>query len=109
MTNSFAEFAKARMFFVIGSNMTEAHPVAATFVKNAVRKGAKLYRGRSPPHRPCRVRATVHLHIKVGSDIALLNGLMHVLITEDLYDKEYVEFVLHGLRGAEAKGPGVPA
>ena len=42
MTNSFAEFAKAKMFLVIGSNMTEAHPVAATFLKNAVLKGAQL-------------------------------------------------------------------
>ncbi len=42
MTNSFREFAKAKMFLVIGSNMTEAHPVAATFVKNAVQNGAKL-------------------------------------------------------------------
>ena len=42
MTNSFADFAKAKMFFVIGSNMTEAHPVAATFLKNAVLNGAHL-------------------------------------------------------------------
>ena len=42
MTNSFGEFEKAKMFLVIGSNMTEAHPVAATFLKNAVLKGAKL-------------------------------------------------------------------
>mgnify|MGYP000385056635 CR=1 FL=1 len=40
MTNSFAEFAEAGLFFVIGSNMTEAHPVAATWVKQAVRNGA---------------------------------------------------------------------
>jgi predicted molibdopterin-dependent oxidoreductase YjgC len=42
MTNSFNEIARAKMFLVIGSNMTEAHPVAATFVKNAVLKGAEL-------------------------------------------------------------------
>ena len=42
MTNSFGEFAKAKMFLVIGSNMTEAHPVAATFLKNAVQNGAQL-------------------------------------------------------------------
>ena len=42
MTNSFEEFSKAKMFLVIGSNMTEAHPVASTFLKNAVQKGAKL-------------------------------------------------------------------
>jgi len=42
MTNSFSEFARAKMIMVIGSNMVEAHPVAATFVKNAVLKGAQL-------------------------------------------------------------------
>ena len=89
MTNSFADFANAKMFFVIGSNMTEAHPVAATFVKNAVRKGAELYVV-DPRRTALAEKATVHLPFKVGSDIALLNGLMHVLITEDIYDKEYV-------------------
>jgi formate dehydrogenase major subunit len=89
MTNSFGEFANAKMFFVIGSNMTEAHPVAATFVKNAVRKGAALYLA-DPRRTALAERAKVHLQLKVGSDIALLNGLMNVLITEGLYDKEYV-------------------
>ena len=81
MTNSFADFAKAKMFFVIGSNMTEAHPVAATFLKNAVRNGASLIV--SDPRRTKLAEfADVHVPIKVGSDVAYLNGLMHVLITE---------------------------
>lgn len=42
MNNSFKDFAKAKMIIVIGRNMTEAHPVAATFVKNAVDDGAEL-------------------------------------------------------------------
>jgi formate dehydrogenase major subunit len=89
MTNSFADFEKAKMFLVIGSNMTEAHPVAASFVKRAVRKGAELYVV-DPRSTDLAKRATRHLPIKVGSDIAFLNGLMHVLVTEDLYDKDYV-------------------
>ena len=44
-----------------------------------------------PRRTDLATRATVHLPIRVGSDIALLNGLMNVLITEDIYDKEYVE------------------
>ncbi len=43
MTNSFADFSKAKMILAIGSNMTEAHPVAAAAVKRAVLDGAKLY------------------------------------------------------------------
>ncbi len=77
------------MFLVIGSNMTEAHPVASTYVKNAVQKGAKLIVIDPRKHRLVDF-ATMHLPLKVGSDIALLNGIMHVLITEELYDKSFV-------------------
>jgi len=90
MTNSFSEFSRAKMFFVIGSNMTEAHPVASTFVKNAVLKGAKLIVADPRRHRLVDF-ADMHLQLKVGSDIALLNAIMYVLIEEDLYDKEFVQ------------------
>ena len=89
MTNSFSEFSRARMFLVIGSNMTEAHPVAATFVKNAVLNGARLIVVDPRRHRLVDF-ADLHLPLKVGSDIALLNAIMHVLIEEDLYDKAFV-------------------
>jgi formate dehydrogenase major subunit len=89
MTNSFSEFSRARMFLVIGSNMTEAHPVAATFVKNAVLSGAKLIVVDPRRHRLVDF-ADMHLPLKVGSDIALLNAIMHVLIEEDLYDRAFV-------------------
>jgi formate dehydrogenase major subunit len=102
MTNSFADFDRARMLFVIGSNMTEAHPVAATFVKNAVRKGAELYVV-DPRRTDLAKRATLHLPLKVGSDIAFLNGLMHVLIIEDLYDKEYVSSCCTGFEALRQK------
>jgi len=90
MTNSFSEFAKAKMFFVIGSNMTEAHPVAATYLKNAVMNGAKLILV-DPRKQPLAAFADIHAQIKVGSDIAFLNAIMNVLIAEDLYDKKFVE------------------
>ncbi|MBP1750719.1 MAG: formate dehydrogenase, catalytic subunit, partial [Deltaproteobacteria bacterium] len=78
------------MFLCIGTNMTEAHPVAATFLKNAVRKGAKLVVV-DPRKTPLAKIADIHCQIKVGSDIAFLNGLMNVLITENLYDKDFVQ------------------
>jgi formate dehydrogenase major subunit len=102
MTNSFADFAKAKMFFVIGSNMTEAHPVAATFIKNAVMKGAKLYVA-DPRRTELADWATGHIPLKVGSDIALLNGLMNVLITEDLYDRDYVKSCCNGFEDLKKK------
>jgi len=102
MTNSFADFAKAKMFFVIGSNMTEAHPVAATFLKNAVKKGAKLIVS-DPRRTKLAEMADVHVPIKVGSDVAYLNGLMHVLITENLYDCDYVERCCTGFEALKEK------
>ncbi len=78
------------MFLCIGTNMTEAHPVAATFLKNAVRKGAKLVVV-DPRKTPLAKLADIHCQINVGSDIAFLNGLMNVLITENLYDKDFIE------------------
>ncbi|MFH0825865.1 MAG: formate dehydrogenase subunit alpha [Pseudomonadota bacterium] len=102
MTNSFADFAKAKMILAIGTNMTEAHPVAGTFIKNAVKNGAELY-----VVDPRRIEladiADLHLQIKVGSDIALINGLMHVLITEDLYDKDYVARCCTGFEELKSK------
>jgi formate dehydrogenase major subunit len=102
MTNSFGEFAKAKMFLCIGTNMTEAHPVAATFLKNALRKGAKLVVV-DPRKQPLADFADIHCQIKVGSDIAFLNGLMNVLITEELYDKDFVENRCENFEAFKAK------
>jgi formate dehydrogenase major subunit len=89
MTNSFNEFARAKMFLIIGSNMTEAHPVAATFVKNAVIHGAKMIVVDPRRHKLAEM-ADLHVPIRVGSDIAFLNALMNVLIAEKLYDQKFV-------------------
>ena len=90
MTNSFDEFKHGKLFFVIGSNTTEAHPVAATWIKQAVRSGAHLIVA-DPRRNGIAEHAHTHLQIKVGSDVALINAMMYVLITEDLYDREYVD------------------
>ena len=102
MTNSFNEFAKAKMFLVIGSNMAEAHPVASTFLKNAVENGARLIVIDPRRHRLCDF-AELHLPLKVGSDIALLNAIMHVLIKEDLYDHRFVDSCCQGFDALEEK------
>ena len=102
MTNSFADFAKAKSIFVIGSNMTEAHPVAASFVKQAVLSGARLYVA-DPRRTALADMATRYFPIKVGSDVAFLNSLMNVLIREDLYDKAYVESRCSGFEELKAK------
>ncbi len=70
--------------------MTEAHPVAATFLKNALNKGAKLIVADPRKHKLAKV-ADIHLPLAVGTDVALLNGLMNVIISESLYDKKFIE------------------
>jgi len=90
------------MFFVIGSNMIEAHPVAATFLKNAVEKGARLIV--MDPRRHALVDfASLHVPIRVGTDIAFLNGVMNVLISEELYDKAFIGSCCVGFEDLKAK------
>lgn len=107
MTNSFSDFSKAKMILAIGTNMTEAHPVAGTFVKNALKNGAELI-VIDPRRIELADMADVHLQIKVGSDIALINGLMHVLIDEGLYDKDYVARCCTGFEELRRKAMKYP-
>lgn len=102
MTNSFADYKKAKMFILVGTNMTEAHPVAATFVKDAALAGAKLIV--IDPRRTDLVDfADIHVPLKVGSDVALINALMNVLIEENLYDKKYVDTCTTGFEELKKK------
>jgi formate dehydrogenase major subunit len=101
MTNSIEDLAKAKAFFIIGSNTTEQHPVIGALVKRTVRKGAKLIV--ADPRRIELARlATVHLRQEPGSDLALLNGMAHVIIKEGLYDKEYVASRTEGFEELKA-------
>lgn len=89
MTNSIDDLAKAKAFFIIGSNTTEQHPVIGAGVKRAVRKGAALIV--ADPRRIELARmATLHLMQRPGSDIALINGLCHLILKEGLHDKAFV-------------------
>ncbi len=90
------------MIIVVGSNMTEAHPVAATFVKDAAIGGAQLI-VIDPRRTDLADLATLHVQIKVGSDVALLNAVMNVLISENLYDKKYVESCTVGFKELKEK------
>ncbi len=91
MTNSIEDVAtQAKAYFVIGSNTTEQHPVIGMRLRQAVKqRGAQLIVA-DPREIPLTDFAVLHLRQKPGTDIALMNGIMHVLISEDLYDKEFV-------------------
>ena len=89
VTAPFSAAADAEVIFVIGANPTVNHPVAATFVKNAVKKGARLYVA-DPRRQPLSRLATAHLQFRPGMDVALLSSLIHTIIYEGLYDPVYV-------------------
>ena len=102
MTNSFNELAKAKLIFCIGTNMTEAHPVASYYVKQAVRNGATLIVA-DPRRHALAEHAHTFAQIKVGSDVAFLNGLMHVLVTENLQDQAYIDAHCENFEALRAK------
>jgi formate dehydrogenase major subunit len=86
----FAAALDAEVIIVIGANPTINHPVAATFIKNAAKKGAKLI-VIDPRRQSLSRHAHLHLSFKPGSDVALLNAMLNVIITEKLYDQAYID------------------
>ncbi len=91
MTNSIDEFKNAACIFIIGSNTTEAHPVIGLNVKEAVvENGAELII--ADPRKIDLVRfSKQHVSQRPGTDVALLNAMMNVIITEDLHDADFVK------------------
>jgi formate dehydrogenase major subunit len=91
MTNTIADIEKANVILITGSNTTENHPVLSSVVKRAATlKGAKLIV--VDPRRIQMTRyATKWLRQNLGTDVAWINGLMHVIIKEGLHDKQFIE------------------
>jgi formate dehydrogenase major subunit len=85
----FAAAMDAEVIVVIGANPTVNHPVAATFIKNAVKNGAKLI-VMDPRRQSLSRHAYKHLAFKPGTDVAMLNAMLNVIITEKLYDEQYI-------------------
>ncbi len=102
MTNTIADIEESDVILVTGSNTTENHPVISSFVKRAVtRRGAKLI-----VVDPRRIKlvdfAEKWLRPNLGTDVAWLNGLMHVIIKEGLYDQSFVENRTEGFEEVKA-------
>jgi formate dehydrogenase alpha subunit len=91
MTNTIACVEKADVILITGSNTTENHPVIATGVKRAVESGRTKLVVVDPRRIPISRFAAIHLRQNLGTDVAWINGMMHVIIAEDLYDKPFVE------------------
>ena len=86
----FSAALDAEVIVIIGANPTVNHPVAATFIKNAVKeRGAKLII-MDPRRQVLSRHAYKHLAFKPGSDVAMLNAMLNVIVTEKLYDEQYI-------------------
>jgi len=95
MTNSIREIEGMDIIFIIGSNTKESHPVIANRMIKAFRKGAKIIV--ADPRRVPMVRfAESFLNLKPGTDIALINGIANVIISEGLYNKEFIDAKTEG-------------
>ena len=90
MSNPLADMEKPDLIFCIGTNMTECHPVAATRIKRALKRGAKMVVA-DPRRIPLADMAELYLPIRVGSDVALLLGMAHVIAREKLIDQEFFD------------------
>lgn len=89
MSNPLVDMQKPDVIFCIGTNMTECHPVAATGIKKALARGAKLITADPRKIRLAEI-ADLYLPLRVGSDAALLLGMAHVIAREGLINKEFI-------------------
>jgi formate dehydrogenase major subunit len=89
VSNPVMDVEHADLIFVIGANPTSNHPVAATWIKNAVKRGARLVL--ADPRRSDLARhAWQFMQFKPDTDVAMLNALIHVVIAEGLVDQTFI-------------------
>ena len=89
VSNPVMDVLQAEVVFVIGANPTVNHPVAATWIKNAVQAGTKLIVA-DPRGTELTRFATHALQFRADADVALLNAMLHTIIAEDLVDRDFV-------------------
>ena len=102
MTNSIPELADAKCIFIIGSNTTENHPIAAKWIFRGIANGAKIIVV-DPRLTQMAFLADIAVQHRLGSDVALINGLMHIIIKEGWHAKEYVAERTEGFEAMAAK------
>lgn len=102
VTAPFTAAEDAECMIVIGARPAQNHPVAATYLKQATKRGARLY-VLDPLKQGLSRHATAHLQFKPGTDVALLNAMLHVIIAEDLHDKQYVQANTEGFEALKTK------
>ena len=95
MTNSINEIPATALLFLIGANPPEAHPVIGAKMRQALRRGAGLIVA-DPRRTEFAERADVWLRLRPGTDVALLNGLMHVIIKDNLHKTDFINHCTTG-------------
>ena len=90
MTNPITDLVNADCIFVIGSNFAENHPIVSRWVLDARERGAKLVVA-DPRYTSTAWSADLFLPLRPGSDISLVNAMMHVIIKENLHKKGFIE------------------
>jgi formate dehydrogenase alpha subunit len=91
MSNSISDFARTELLFVIGSNTTECHPVIGRLIRQRVKSGDTSLIVADPRSIQLARIATVHLRQKPGTDVALINAMMNVIIKEGLHNRKFIE------------------
>ena len=102
VSNQVADVSKAEVIVIIGSKPTVNHPVAATFMKNEVAKGKKLI-VLDPYRSDLKLHATHYLQFRPGTDVTLLNGMMHCIIEEGLQNDAYIAAHTEGFEQLKQK------
>ena len=95
VTATFNEVKNSDLIIVIGANPAENHPVAATFFKQAAKRGAKLV-VMDPRGQALKRHAWKMLHFKNGTDVAMLNAMLNVIVEEKLTDQQYIQTYVEG-------------
>ncbi|MBU4011527.1 MAG: molybdopterin-dependent oxidoreductase, partial [Proteobacteria bacterium] len=91
MTNTIGDLEEADVILLTGSNTTENHPVISSYIKRAIKfKGTKLIVV-DPRHINMTLFSRNWLRQNLGTDVAWINGMMNVIIKEELFDKNFVE------------------
>ena len=90
VSNQVADGTRAEVIIVIGARPNDNHPVAATFMKNAAENGSKLI-VIEPYSSEMYLHAHAFLQLRPGTDVLLLNGMMHTIINEGLHDRPFID------------------
>jgi formate dehydrogenase major subunit len=90
MTNSIEEIEGADCILIIGSNTSVAHPLIATRVYRAKARGAKIIVA-DPRKIPMVLQSDLHLRQNLGTDVALVNGLMHIILKKGWQDQAFID------------------